>query len=119
MYSRPVRSTVHRNSRIRHVLPKHTLYILRVLSEEMTTRFRAAVRTHCSTSEGDQDEVRRAVASAAAEAHNGGISAEQFVIWVKRVWDEIMDEGTLANDPDPAHTREVVISSAIKAYYVQ
>jgi hypothetical protein len=53
------------------------------------------------------------------EARNGGISAEQFVIWVKRVWDEIMDEGALADNPDPARAREVVISSAIKAYYVQ
>jgi hypothetical protein len=77
------------------------------------------LRTHCLTSEGAHDEVRSAVATAATEAHDGGISAEQFVIWVKRVWDEILDEGALANSPDPGHIREVVISSAIKAYYVQ
>ena len=32
---------------------------------------------------------------------------------------EIMAEGALADSPDPAHVRDVVISSAIKAYYVQ
>jgi len=85
----------------------------------MATQFRAALRAHCSIPEGAQDEVRSAVSSAAAEAHDGGLSAEQFVIWVKRIWDEIMDEGALTDSPDPAHVRDVVISSAIKAYYVQ
>jgi hypothetical protein len=90
-----------------------------VLNDDIATRFRAALRSHCSTSEGAHDEVRSELSTAAMEARNGGISAEQFVIWVKRVWDEIMDEGALADNPDPARAREVVISSAIKAYYVQ
>ncbi len=63
--------------------------------------------------------VRDAVNCAAAEARAEGMSAAQFVIWVKLVWDEIMDEGRLSQSTDPARTRDVVISSAIKAYYVQ
>lgn len=47
------------------------------------------------------------------------MNAEHFVIWVKRIWDEIMDEGRLMDSADPARARDVVISSAIKAYYVQ
>lgn len=53
------------------------------------------------------------------EAHREGMSAERFVIWVKRIWDEIMDEGWLAQSVDPARIRDSVISLAIKAYYVQ
>lgn len=85
----------------------------------MATRFRAALRKHCSSENGAHEEVRKAVAGAVVEAHTRGMSAEQFVIWVKHEWDKIMDEGALANSPDPGHIREVVISSAIKAYYVQ
>jgi hypothetical protein len=47
------------------------------------------------------------------------MTAAQFVIWVKHVWDDIRDDGGLAHDPDPARTRDTVISSAIRAYYVQ
>lgn len=90
-----------------------------MLSDETATQFRAALRAHCSNAEGAHAEVRSAVADAAAEARTGGISAVQFVIWVKHVWDEILDEGVLAHSPDPGRIREVVISSAIKAYYVQ
>jgi hypothetical protein len=63
--------------------------------------------------------VRAAINGAASEARKQGLRAEQFVIWIKRVWDEIMDEGWLANDVNPARARDMVISSAIRAYYVQ
>lgn len=95
------------------------MYILRVLSDDTTTMFRAALRDHCSEAKGSDAALKAAVARAATEARTGGISAEQFVIWVKRSWDEIMDEGALSQSPDPAHTRNGVITSAIKAYYVQ
>ena len=56
---------------------------------------------------------------AATQARDDGMSAEQFVIWVKHAWDEIRDEGRLVDSVDPGRLRDVVISSAIKAYYVQ
>lgn len=90
-----------------------------MLSDDTTTQFRAALREHCSDASGSHEKVKAAVNGAAAEARDGGMSAAQFVIWVKQVWDEIMDEGRLDQSADPARTRDVVISSAIKAYYVQ
>jgi len=90
-----------------------------VLSDDTTTQFRAALREHCSDAPGSQAKLKAAVNTAAAEARDRGIAAEQFVIWVKRAWDEIMDEGRLTYSTDPARMRDVVISSAIKAYYVQ
>jgi flagellar biosynthesis regulator FlaF len=63
--------------------------------------------------------VSEAVGTAASAARADGMSAAQFVIWVKKIWDQIMDEGGLEHSVDPARERDVVISAAIKAYYVQ
>ena len=90
-----------------------------VLNDDTATRFRAALRDHCSDAKGSKAMLKAAVDTAAAEAREKGIAAEQFVIWVKQAWDEIMDEGHLAYSSNPAHMRDAVISSAIKAYYVQ
>lgn len=83
------------------------------------TKFRAALREHCADAAGSRDKVNEAVAGAAREARESGMSAAHFVIWVKQVWDEMMVEGRLSYSEDPARTRDVVISSAIRAYYVQ
>lgn len=90
-----------------------------MLNEDTITQFRAALREHCSGAVGSHASVTTAVHAAAAEARRAGLTAEQFVIWVKQIWDEIMDEGRLSHSTDPARARDVVISSAIKAYYVQ
>jgi hypothetical protein len=90
-----------------------------VISDETSSLFLAVLREYCADSDGSHDGVEAAVNRAAAEARDCGMRAEQFVIWVKRAWDQIMDEGRLAHSMDPARTRDVVISSAIKAYYVQ
>lgn len=90
-----------------------------MISDDTSSIFLAALREYCADPDESHDGVEAAVDRAAAEARDRGMRAEQFVIWVKRAWDEIMDEGRLAHSTDPAHTRDVVISSAIKAYYVQ
>ena len=90
-----------------------------MLSDDTTTQFREALREHCSDEAGSHDRVVAAVNRAAAEARATGMSAEHFVIWVKAIWDEIMDEGRLVQSANPTRTRDLIISSAIKAYYVQ
>jgi hypothetical protein len=66
-----------------------------------------------------RSELHAAVSEAAAAAKDADISAEHFVIWVKQMWGDMMDEGRLADSTDPAGARDAVISAAIKAYYVQ
>ncbi|MEO6865680.1 MAG: hypothetical protein ABI229_09510 [Gemmatimonadaceae bacterium] len=90
-----------------------------MLSDDTTTKFRAALREHCADPVASRDEVNQAVEDAAKEAQKSGMSAEHFVIWVKQGWDEIMDEGRLSDSANPTRTRDAVVSSAIKAYYVQ
>ncbi|MEO9116741.1 MAG: hypothetical protein ABI311_11300 [Gemmatimonadaceae bacterium] len=60
-----------------------------------------------------------ALVTAATAARVSGLSAEHFVIWVKQVWDELVDDGVLQHLTDPARGRDAVVSAAIKAYYVQ
>jgi hypothetical protein len=90
-----------------------------VLSDDTVIRFRSALQEHRADTSATREKVRDAVNCAASEARTGGISAEQFVIWVKQVWDEIMDNGRLSESANPGGARDVVISSAIRAYYVQ
>lgn len=90
-----------------------------MISDDTGSMFLVVLREYCADPDGSHDRVEAAVNTAAAEARDCGMLAEQFVIWVKGAWDEIMGEGRLAHSVDPAHTRDVVISSAIKAYYVQ
>ncbi len=90
-----------------------------VLSDDTTTRFREALREHCASSGGAHDRVHGLVRTAADEARDRGISAAQFVIWLKQVWEEIISEGVLPRTADAARIRELIVSSAIKAYYVQ
>lgn len=77
------------------------------------------MREHCTDIENCPQNVRACVAGAAIEARTGGVTAEQFVIWVKRVWDDFIAEGVLARSVDTMRAREAIVSSAIKAYYVQ
>jgi hypothetical protein len=95
------------------------LYIDGVLSEDTTAQLVTALRDHCSEAAGSRDRVGLAVSGAAVEARGAGMSAEQFVIWLKQVWQELLDEGMLAQEIDQSRVRDAVISSAIKAYYVQ
>ena len=59
------------------------------------------------------------VGLAAQEARRGEMTAEQLVIWIKQVWGEIMDGAGVMPGPNPTRVRDHVISTAIKAYYVQ
>lgn len=60
-----------------------------------------------------------ALTSAAKAAQARGVSAEHFVIWVKQVWEQLVDDRVLQPRIDPARARDVVVSAAIKAYYMQ
>ena len=90
-----------------------------MLSKDTTAQLVTALRDHCSQAAESRDRVRLAVTGAATEARGAGISAERFVIWLKQVWDELVDQGMLTREADSARVRDAVISSAIKAYYVQ
>ena len=82
-------------------------------------RFRSVLREHCTETEKCHEAMHSLVKGAAGEAREAGLTAEQFILWVKKIWDELVADGSMPRSGDAARTREVVISSAIKAYYVQ
>ncbi|MEO7218132.1 MAG: hypothetical protein ABI026_08055 [Gemmatimonadaceae bacterium] len=90
-----------------------------MLNDDTIDRFRVALREHCANPSPGCAASRDVVVATANAARADGMSAEQFVIWVKGVWSGIMAEGSLERGLDAAREREVVISAAIKAYYVQ
>ena len=90
-----------------------------MLNDDTIDRFKGALRKHCASPSPGFAASRDVVVATANAARADGMSAEQFVIWVKGVWEGIMAEGPLERGVDPAHEREVVISAVIKAYYVQ
>ena len=94
-----------------------------MLSEDEATAFRGALKDYCSDSAEFPSKLtsamRVALASAAKAAQARGVSAEHFVIWVKQVWDELVDERVLQHRMEPARARDAVVSAAIKAYYMQ
>lgn len=90
-----------------------------MLSDDTTIRFRTAVSENCRTVEQCHEMLRDLVKSAAGEARERGLTAAQFVLWVKQTWEGLHVEGLLPRTVEAARARELTISSAIKAYYVQ
>ena len=73
-----------------------------MLNDDEVAAFRGALRDYCNgLAEFPSEltpEMRVALvnaAKAAKAARAGGLSAEHFVIWVKQVWDELMDDRVL------------------------
>ena len=94
-----------------------------MLSDDEAAAFRGALRDYCTDSTEFPSKLSPtmsvALASAAKAARGSGVSAEHFVIWVKQVWDQLVDDRVLQHRKDPARGKDAVVSAAIKAYYLQ
>ena len=90
-----------------------------MLTDDTTTKFRAALREQSSDAVASPSMMDDVIGLAALEARHREMTAEQLVLWIKRVWAEVVDGDGVANTPDAARARDHVISTAIKAYYVQ
>jgi hypothetical protein len=90
-----------------------------VINEDTAERLRRALTDHCADSGEEWQAVREALDAAAAAARSADMSAERFVIWLKGMWEDVMERGPLERNSDHAHERDAVISAAIKAYYLQ
>ncbi|MDQ2889260.1 MAG: hypothetical protein M3R65_01730 [Gemmatimonadota bacterium] len=90
-----------------------------MLSPHTTDRFREALREHCVDPGDCHEKMSGLLKGAAGEARDAGVTAEQLVIWVKQVWEELVADGVLSRSVDSARARDVIVSSVIRAYYVQ
>jgi len=94
-----------------------------VLGDDEATAFRGALADYCTDSAEFPSKLTPAMsvalARAAKAARESGLSPEHFVIWVKQVWDQLVDDRVLQHRTNPARARDTVVSEAIKAYYMQ
>lgn len=90
-----------------------------MLEEATTTQFRAAVQERVADPSGPRDPLAKAVAAMVADAHEKGMTAEQLVISIKREWDRMLDAGIVPHGAEHVNLRNSVVTSAIRAYYVQ
>ena len=98
---------------------KQVYYIGAVLDEATMTEFRAAVQERIADSSGARDLLPRALVAVVAEARHCGMTAEQLVICIKGEWNAMLEAGLVPHGVEPARVRDSVVSSAIRAYYVQ
>ncbi|MGI8545850.1 MAG: hypothetical protein ACR2M1_00720 [Gemmatimonadaceae bacterium] len=94
-------------------------YIGAVLDEATMTQFRAAIRERVADPSGPREPLARAIAAMAAEARRSGVTAEQLVISIKREWEGMLDAGVVQYGAEGVALRDSVVTSAIRAYYVQ
>ncbi|MGI9090204.1 MAG: hypothetical protein ACR2GG_03760 [Gemmatimonadaceae bacterium] len=94
-------------------------YIGGVFDEATMTQFRAAVRERVADPSGPRDPLTRAIMAMAAEARQSGMTAEELVISIKREWNEMLDAGVVQHGAEHVAVRDSVVTSAIRAYYVQ
>ncbi len=83
------------------------------------TQFRAAIQERVADPSGPRDPLTRAIVAMAAEAREGGMTAAQLVISIKREWDGMLDAGIIPYGAEHVPLRDSVVTSAIRAYYVQ
>lgn len=94
-------------------------YIGGVLDEATMTQFRAAIRERVADPSGPREPLARSIVAMAAEARQRGLTAEQLVIGIKREWEGMLDAGLVQYGAENVALRDSVVTSAIRAYYVQ
>lgn len=83
------------------------------------TQFRAAIQERVVDPSGPRDPLTMTIMAMAAQARQLGMTAEQLVISIKREWDGMLDAGMIPHGAEYVPLRDSVVTSAIRAYYVQ
>lgn len=87
--------------------------------DETLERFRGAVRARIAGEPGAAERLSSAVRELAAESRAAALSAEHLVIRIKDEWESIASHDTLRMREAYGEIRDRIITTAIRAYYVQ
>jgi hypothetical protein len=90
-----------------------------VLDKATMTQFRAAICERIAQPSGSRAPLNAVIAAMAAEARREEMAVEQLVILIKREWEDMTDDGLIAHGNEHSPLRDSIVTSAIKAYYVQ
>lgn len=94
-------------------------YVERVIRDETLDGFRGAVRARIAGDPGGADRLRAAIHALAAEARAAALSAEELVIRVKTECESLIPHDASWMHAPTSEIRDGIITSAIRAYYVQ
>lgn len=94
-------------------------YFGQVIRDETLNGFRGAIRARVAGEEGGADRVGAAVRALVVEARGAAVSVEELVIRIKAEWESLLSDETLARHGATVEIRDRIITSAIRAYYVQ
>jgi hypothetical protein len=90
-----------------------------MFSDETLDGFRRAVRARVEGEPGGSERLSSAVRSLAAEARAAAVTAEHLVIRIKEEWDALVKHGPHPMPGATGDVRDRIITTAIRAYYVQ
>lgn len=89
-----------------------------MIDEELLAALRQALARRLSSREGD-GELRSALRDVSREAQRRGLHAEQLVIALKRVWDEIPEVRAAGSREARLRMLERVVTLCIEEYYTE
>lgn len=89
-----------------------------MIDEELLAALRQALARRLSSREGD-GELRGALRDVSREAQRRGLHAEQLVIALKRVWDEIPEVRAAGSREARLRMLERVVTLCIEEYYTE
>ena len=90
-----------------------------MIRDDTLDGFRAAVRARVAGEVGGTDRLGTALRLLVAEARGAAMSAEDLVIRIKAEWESLMRDETFPTRGTEGEIRDGIITSAIRAYYVQ
>lgn len=90
-----------------------------MFSDRTLDGFRGAVRARVEGQSGAAERLSSAIRSLASEARVAAVTAEHFVIRIKEEWELLLKHELHRKPGATSEVRDRIITSAIKAYYVQ
>lgn len=90
-----------------------------MFSDAALNGFRLAVRSRVAGESGAQEHLSSAIRALVAEAHAAAVTAEHLVIRIKEEWELLVKHEAHPMPGATSDVRDRIITSAIRAYYVQ
>lgn len=88
-----------------------------MIPDEILLRLRLAMRDQIARPADGLRGLEPAIHEAACAARAADMRAEQFVILVKRTWNDIPEPGSIEDPLTAQRVRDHMVTRAIKAYY--
>jgi hypothetical protein len=93
-------------------------YIFPVL-EDALAKFRACLREQLRCPQERSLDCMSALELLAVAAHRAGLRAEQLIILIKTEWEHAIQHSVWDDSVEHQRLRRTLVTSAIKAYYLQ